>query len=106
MAAKKNGSQINARDWNSSTQDKPMEKGTSSLLNEDVKKSLRRKTISTNVKTDSPLEARVIKNHSVDVGSSEPDIPDVKLTRRTVREMCGAQTGLIDMVLISGALLV
>ena len=103
MAAKKNGSQINT---NSSTQDKPTEKGTSSLLNEDVNKSLRGKTISTNVKTDSPLETRVVKNHSVDVGSSEPDIPDVKLSRRTVREMCGAQTPLIDMVLISGALLV
>ena len=103
MAAKKNGSQINA---NSITQDKPTEKGTSSLLNADVKKSLREKIISTNVKTDSPLEARVVKNHCVDVGSSEPDIPDGKLSRRTVREMCGAKTGLIDMVLISGALLV
>ena len=105
MAAKKNGSQINARGWDSRTQDKLTEKVTSSLLNADVKKSLPGKTISTNVKTESALEARVVKNHSVDVGSSEPDIPDVKLSRRTVREMCGAQPGLIDMVLISGMLL-
>ena len=102
MTATKNGSQTTATDRGSSAQNKSTEKGTSSSLNAELKKSLGGQNVSINVKTDRPLEARVVKKHSVDVGSSEPDIPDVKLSRRTVREMCGAQPGSIDMVLISG----
>ena len=102
MITKKNDSQTNVKDSDSTAQNKPTEKGTSSLLNAELNKSLVGKNVSINVKTDWPLEARFIKKHSVDVGSSEPDIPDVKLSGRTVREMCGAQPGSIDMVLISG----
>ena len=106
MITKKNGSNKKTSDWNPSAQNKPTENGTSSWLYAEVKKSLDGPIVSTNVKTDISLEARVVRKHSVDVGSSEPDIPCVKLSRRTVREMCGAQTGSIDMVLISGTLLV
>ena len=100
MIAKKNGSHTNVTDSDSTAQNKPTEKGTSSLLNAELKKSLGGQNVPINVKTDWPLESRFVKKHSVDVGSSEPDIPDVKLSGRTVLEMCGAQPGSIYMVLI------